>query len=370
MKSPIISFNSKVYTLYDIAIIKIIEDIRNCSDTLTIQIKSNTNTHHIDVSAKYVITTNLQERIFQAEIIVKDIIKKVPNILIAEYKPNGKNIHIASAEVLKHQISKSTKKNKLSENKKALVIGISDYMKLKPLRFCKKDGDAMLTLLNSLGYDTYNNKQKNLIETINGHTLKDTIIDFFNEPTIMHTDTLLFYFSGHAIQDADDTYFAASDIDPDIPTRRGFSFNELRKAIEYSRSRRIIAILDCCYSGAAMLHKGDGDAAVQGHKTILDNLSKNPQGEGKCMLLSSQDYQKSYPLSKEGHSVYTYYLLEGLSGNDAALDKKGNVTPQTLGKYVFDQVTLIEPKQKPLIKSEVSGDIVLASYKYKINTKK
>lgn len=255
-----------------------------------------------------------------------------------------------------------------AETKKALVVGVSNYNShLEDLDFCKKDAYAMNELLQSLGYDVGKNGNA-LIGNVDGQRLKDAIIDFFYDDMIKSTDTLLFYFSGHAVQDIDDTYFASTDIDPDVPQRRGFSFSELRRAMENSLSRRIVVILDCCYSGSAVLSKSSGDATLLGHKTILNSLKRTPQGEGKCLLLSSQDYQKSYLLNKEGHSVYTYYLLKGLSGIRESVDKHGNVTPQTLGNYVYDQVTNVAPKQKPLIKTEISGDIVLARYKHLSST--
>lgn len=44
------------------------------------------------------------------------------------------------------------------------------------------------------------------------------------------------------------------------------------------------------------------------------------------------------------------------------MDTKGNVTPDTLGKYVYDKVTSIYPNQKPIRKVETSGDIILATF--------
>ena len=83
-------------------------------------------------------------------------------------------------------------------------------------------------------------------------------------------DTLLFYYSGHGIPDIDgDIYLASSEIDPDAPYRRGFSFNELTKMIQRSVSIRIVTVLDCCYSGAAKLSKGhEEDAAKLGTVAI------------------------------------------------------------------------------------------------------
>ncbi len=58
-----------------------------------------------------------------------------------------------------------------------------------------------------------------------------------------------------------DIYLASSDIDPDKPYGRGFSFEELSKMIQKSISTRIVVILDCCYSGSAKVSEGDEEDA-------------------------------------------------------------------------------------------------------------
>ena len=118
-------------------------------------------------------------------------------------------------------------------------------------------------LLSSLGYEiSANNK---LTGEVKGDKVKDAIYDFFGDINNKPDDTLLFYYSGHGVPDVDgDTYLASSDINPDEPCRRGFSFDELTKMIQKSVSTRVVAILDCCYSGAAKVSKGgraEDDAA-------------------------------------------------------------------------------------------------------------
>ena len=134
--------------------------------------------------------------------------------------------------------------------RKALVISVSDYAKttLQPLSFCKNDGRKMYDILYSLDYKI-SDKHK-LIGYVKYETIRDAIIDFFTDPSNRAEDTLLFYYSGHGIPDDDgEIFFASSDIDPDAPYRKGFSFSDLTKMIQRSVSIRIVTILDCCYSG-------------------------------------------------------------------------------------------------------------------------
>ena len=164
-----------------------------------------------------------------------------------------------------------------------------------------------------------------------------------------------------------DIYLASSDTDPDKPYRRGFSFEELRKMIQKSISTRIVVILDCCYSGSAKVSKGnEEDAAKIGRTTIEEKSRKLLEGQGRYILSASQAAQEAYALTTGEHSIFTYYLLEGLKGNTESIDSEGNVTPQSLGKYVYRAIMSLpldkRPRQTPITRAEESGNIILASY--------
>jgi hypothetical protein len=66
------------------------------------------------------------------------------------------------------------------------------------------------------------------------------------------------------------------------------------------------------------------------------------------------------------NSIFTYYLLEGLKGDQDSVDVYGNVTADSLGRYVFEQIMNLpdekRPKQTPITKCEVAGSITLAHY--------
>ena len=248
--------------------------------------------------------------------------------------------------------------------RKALIVGISEYASLQKLDFCKKDGLEVYEILSSLGYEISENNK--LIGEVKGEKIKDIIYDFFDDTNNNPDDTLLFYYSGHGVPDPDgDTYLASSDIDADRPYRRGFSFDELTKMIQKSVSTRVVAILDCCYSGAAKVSKGrEDDAATLGRIAIDDKSRKLPQGQGKYILAASQSAQEAYALTTSDHSIFTYYLLQGLKGNAESVDSEGNVTPQSLGSYVYRAIMSLpadkRPKQTPITKAEESGNVILA----------
>jgi tetratricopeptide (TPR) repeat protein len=245
----------------------------------------------------------------------------------------------------------------MESKRRALVIGISDYENLGSLTFCRNDGHGMVDVLSSLNYEMLENNV--MLGNVRWENMRDAIYDFFSNENVKPTDTLLFYYSGHGVPDDDqDVFLATSDIDPNIPSRRGFNFNELTKVIGDCISTSIVAILDCCYSGSARF----------GHSTI-DRQSERVviQGEGKCILAASQAQGEAYVLEEHNHSVFTYYLLQALGGKVMdAIDKNGYVTVDSLSKYVYNALMSLppskRPKQKPVRKLVASGDIVLAHY--------
>jgi len=262
----------------------------------------------------------------------------------------------------KSEIDKGEEEEIFLGKRKALIISVSSYNHLQPLEFCKKDGEEMYLLLKNLGYEI-STKDK-IIGEVNREELRDTIINFFTNISVKSKDTLLFYYSGHGIPDdeGDDTYIATSDTDPNRPFINGYSFDELTRMMNRSISKRIVTILDCCCSGAAAISKGSEDEAAKLTAVSINKKSKVlRQGEGKCILAASLATQEAYGLKEKGHSIFTYHLLDGLLGaKGESIDNEGNVTPESLGNYIYDKVTESSIKQKPIIKTETSGKIILA----------
>jgi len=244
-----------------------------------------------------------------------------------------------------------------------MVVAVSDYeLGLQQLDFCKNDGSGVNEILKKLGYEI--KKNNFLIGSIPGTKMRDEIFDFFNDESIKSDDTVMFYYSGHGVPDLDTVYLASTDTDPKVPSKRGFSFEELTRLMNNCVSTKIVSVLDCCYSGSARISKGSNDEAVLGAKLINKggNQLQQQGGEGKCLLAASLSYQEAFGMQKGGQSVFTHYFIEGLKGAEDAINKHGNITPDSLGKFLYHKVTKVFPNQKPIRKVEASGEIILASY--------
>jgi Leucine-rich repeat (LRR) protein len=72
--------------------------------------------------------------------------------------------------------------------RKALIIGISDYTNLQKLDFCKNDGTEIY-VLSSLGYEI--SDKYRLVGEAKGEKVKDVIYDFLDDIRNIPDDTII-----------------------------------------------------------------------------------------------------------------------------------------------------------------------------------
>jgi uncharacterized caspase-like protein len=116
-------------------------------------------------------------------------------------------------------------------------------------------------------------------------------------------DVCLFYFSGHGMRDANGDLFRDSD-ERDLELS-ALNIKRLRSVFDARHLRRVLVVLDCCYSGAA------------GAPLTKDSLSSKfneveearPDGTGLYVLSSAGAAETA----KEGagHSVFTHHFVRG-----------------------------------------------------------
>ena len=179
--------------------------------------------------------------------------------------------------------------------KKALIIAVSDYDNFaqeKQLPFCRNDGEEIYQILQKQGYEIPDDWK--LVGRVVSDQLKKAIYDFFRRKADSK-DTLLFYFSGHGIPDGHGGhYLAPSDIETNLPDFYGFRFNDLEDQTNKSPSKKIITILDCCFSGAAGITMSGEEDIAKSARADMERTFK--EGDGKCVLASSLADQVSYKM--------------------------------------------------------------------------
>ena len=188
------------------------------------------------------------------------------------------------------------------------------------------------------------------------HVVGQAIGEFYHQRR--RDDLTLLYFTGHGLKDDQGRlYMAMTDTRHDQLLFTGLSASQVNEAMESSASRQNLLILDCCYSGAFPAGSTPkGDAQVHSLQRF--------EGRGRAVLTASDAIQYSFEGSKVSgdgsRSVFTRFLVEGLTSGEADLDGDGNIALDELYSYVHDHVIAAEPRQKPKILEDVEGRIVIA----------
>jgi tetratricopeptide (TPR) repeat protein len=173
-------------------------------------------------------------------------------------------------------------------------------------------------------------------------------------------DLLLLYFSGHGIKDFADNqlYFATVDtqlVQHDVRRATAVSAQFVNEAMNRSRSKRQVLLLDCCYSGAFKDAKGDTRVGA----------GEQLEGQGRVVLTASDALQYSFEgpqVRGEGiRSVFTRALVHGLETGDADLDRDGYFSLDEVYEYVFERMKEEQPRQKPMMMGFVEGKIFIAN---------
>ncbi|NER80561.1 MAG: Clp protease [Leptolyngbya sp. SIO1D8] len=235
----------------------------------------------------------------------------------------------------------------------ALLIGVSDYGEgLTNLPGTQSDIQAMQQILQNPqvgGFD-----QVETLPNPNRTQMERAIEQLFSENR-SRDDLILLYFSGHGVRDDNGTLYFANCITEKnsqgrILTSTAVSSVALQGYMTQSRSKRQVLILDCCFSGAfAQDMKAKADAAID-VKTQLG-------GEGRAVLTSSTATQVSY--EKEGASLYTRYLVQGLETGVADRNDDGQVTVDELHEYAREKVQEAAPTMQPEIYAVREGYKIL-----------
>ncbi|MFC4013668.1 caspase domain-containing protein [Nonomuraea purpurea] len=159
-------------------------------------------------------------------------------------------------------------------------------------------------------------------------------------------DVLLLYFSGHGLKDATGgLYLAARDSLVSDLAGTGVTSDFVNTCVRHSRSRRIVIILDCCYSGA--FARG---IVVRGDRAV--HVQERFHGRGFAIITASSAIEYAFEdgvLTETAPrpSTFTRALIEGLDSGAADLDRDQDITLDELYGYVFNEVKRENPAQTP-----------------------
>ena len=245
----------------------------------------------------------------------------------------------------------------MAGNRSALIVASDRYRDpgLKQLRSPAYDAESLAGVLQD---PAIGNFDVQLVVNEPEPILRRQVADFFSDRSL--EDVLLLHFACHGVKDADgQLYFAAPDTEVQALDATALPSEFVSRQMTKSRSRRIILLLDCCYSGAfARGLVARADKSVD----IKDQLG----GQGRVVITASSAMEYAFEgdsltNSAGTPSIFTSALVRGLSTGEADRDADGNITVEELYQYLHDQVRKRTPNQRPHYWSfDVEGELVIA----------
>ena len=240
-------------------------------------------------------------------------------------------------------------------SKYALIIGNSEYSQLSKLVTPVEDVRALANVLMDPQIGGFQAVQTLIDRPFS--ELQRQIAYFYDGH---HTDDLLLlYFSGHGLLDKSEClYLTTIESNPINPSANSIEGEWIAKQMAISGVRSQVLVLDCCFGGAILRNVKAGQPRPVGTEEIF-------QGFGRTILTASDWTQYSFEgADTEGQlaqSVFTQYLVEGLSTGQADFDGDHLISVDDWYDYAFTHVTQVKPNQHPMKSSfQQRGKVYIA----------
>ena len=236
----------------------------------------------------------------------------------------------------------------------AVVIGINDYQNWPKLRYAVNDAQSIDdVLVNKFGF-----KPDHVRKLLNGEATRTRIMqvlgDEFTDPgKVQREDRVFFFFAGHGatrtMADGRQIGFIVPvDADRENYYSTAISMTQLREATDLIAAKHIYFVMDSCYSGLA-LSRGGGTFSQD--RSYLEEITRRTSRQ---ILTAGGADQQVADDGPNGHSVFTWTLLQGLQGQ-ADLDGNGFITASELGSYISPIVAQLS-KQTPAVGNLVGSE--------------
>ena len=216
-----------------------------------------------------------------------------------------------------------------------LAVGINKYNDIAfRLNYAVPDATSIASFFEKSAGGLY--QSVNVSTVIDGDVTAAGISKAFDslKNKVSADDVFVFYLSGHGTtyKGDGDYYFLPVDFrwkNEESIRLNGLSKSFITENLSKIKAQKTLIMLDTCNSGAFV------SAATRGieEKMAIDRLSR---ATGQAIISASSNDQSAME-GFEGHGIFTYVLLEGLSGK-ADSNRDGYISLIELSSYVEEKV--------------------------------
>lgn len=246
----------------------------------------------------------------------------------------------------------------------AMIIGISNYKHIRPLSFADSDAGLFKEYLQARGVG--NIPDDRMLYLVNEQATSANFwvkgMAWLRSKNLGPGDRLYIYLAGHGDAINQDEYFfltydcnPAGDKNNYIVTGSIQLYNLKSRIGELSRKNvEIYLIMDACRTNE--LPGGE-----DGQQILNSAISERKAGEVIMLATGAGQESMEDATIGSGHGLFTYYLIDGLSGlADGYEGKDGVITLVELRSYVLEKVPQLalqkyKKKQEPFICCDDKG---------------
>jgi helicase len=168
-------------------------------------------------------------------------------------------------------------------------------------------------------------------------------------------DVVIVSFSGHGTRTH---HLVAYDTEKRDLGNTGLSLEAVGQYLSRIPARRLICVLDCCFSGglgAKILEVESAPRDISSADELLNQMS----GNGRLVLTASTAAEAAWENTKLGHGLLTYHLIQALLGAEEA-QRSGKLSVYRLMQFVTERVldfsTRTGRPQQPTLRGRIDGD--------------
>ncbi len=219
-------------------------------------------------------------------------------------------------------------------NSWAIVIGIDDYAKWPKLQYAVRDARGVSKVLT----EKFGFAPERVVTLENAAATRSGILAAFHGKLahgVQKNDRIFVFFAGHGAtrnlsSGRDLGYIVPYDSDPTQFATDAIPMTEIQNIAESLTAKHALFVMDACYSGLGLTRGGGAG----------NFLRDNAKRIGRQMLTAGGADQLVSDGGPNGHSVFTWTLLQGLQGK-GDLNGDGLITATELAAYVAPAVSSV-----------------------------
>ncbi|MDD2699369.1 MAG: caspase family protein [Arcobacteraceae bacterium] len=190
-----------------------------------------------------------------------------------------------------------------------IAIGTEKYDNTDEIKYSKNSTDGFVKVAQKTLGISERNTYSLIEEKSTSGAIKDNLEMLLKN--VKDGDTIYFYYSGHGIPVLPDNepYILPKDKMPEMIGKDDFfKLRNIYKMLSDSKAKKVVAIVDSCFSGAT-----NGVSIIKGVAATRIIPKKVTFDTNKMVVLTAgQDKQYSNMYEEKGHRLFSYFVMKSL----------------------------------------------------------